>query len=339
MRLRYEYAQLEAKWREEHARTSELQRLLIEKNELIRTLQTSSRSSSDRQHDIRGIQDPDGDPDNGNPSTKATRENSDRQLVSSQRHVSPSSTQVDIVRDVPPVDFLLKEIDNSPLLKPNETETANQPRIQRRETTSGRRSESSKQTFLLTQPPLHPRTQPTHNGRQATRAAELVALEQERLIDARTSKVHDDIRLLQERITKRLEQGALSVSKLMACRQSVRHLEPAKLSLSSSCTSLSEDDSSSAAESMSSFSRTKIHTVRKKTKSPAVSSHRSVGGIVATLSNSLQRRSGRENTSDLANAASGARKAISSRRSTSSTLVATARKKKSARQPSRVSSV
>lgn len=333
MRLRYEYAQLEAKWREEHARTSELQRLLTEKNELIRSLQTSLRSSSGRQHDIRGLHDPDeaaDDHDSGDPTTKTARERSSGQSVPSNRHLAPSSAQADIVRDVPPVDLLLKEISNSPLLKPNETETANEPRVQRRETASGRRSETNEQT-LRTQPPLYPRTHPTHIGRQSTRAAELVALEQERLIDARTSKVHDDIRLLQERITKRLEQGALSVSKLMACRQSVRHSGPAKLSISSSCTSLSEDDSSSAAESTSSFPRMKIRTVRKKTKSPAVSSHRSVDGIAAASSNSLRRRSGRENTGDLANAASGPRKAGSSRRSSSSTLVASARKKKSAR--------
>lgn len=306
IQLRSAYGQLEAQLREEEARTSTLQRLLSEKNEHIQQLETKAQAECEL-NERRTLNRVNSPIDKDNDRREATQVPSTESFLQRPNGKDLHSQQHD--DDTPPqVESLLQEINTSIASRSGMSER--KPSVVRDTgacSVSSQTERSCTREAARRQPTnyLRLKAHRTDNSKLET-AEELLAMEQEQMIQEHTSKVHDDIRLLQERIAKRLEQAALTTPRRPAARIPCSVIEN-KVLLSSSYGSLSDDQESAASSSDS-----PIPTTRKKIRNNSLPRRTRVQTALRTA------QTERENVSNLANRRAASTKPRATERRTAS---------------------
>ncbi|KAH7478937.1 uncharacterized protein KRP23_5737 [Phytophthora ramorum] len=219
-RIRNECANIEAKWKEEQVKNVELSRLLQEKNQLI--LNMTHRVN----HGECAVHNNQIDVQFEHSNCNASRGNQDPHAGGEQRMVAHSCSRH------PATD------------QPSKASLSHPSAVVKVEKRPLRRSSH---TVPVRPTGRYTRPDELESPKDANSIAEEV------LIDKHTSKVHEDIRLLQERISKRLEQvpayAQLPPQLLQRARRPLYRREPkSPISL---CSSLSDSDSSEESQSIS----------------------------------------------------------------------------------------
>jgi hypothetical protein len=222
-RLRSEFANIEAKWKEEQAKNEELTRLLQEKNELIlnmthRVNQVDLESHPGHEHcDTR----------HGNQEDCGRKALRTGAASSCRRHPA-----------------------GKPPTKPHDHLSTTMVRSR-----SFSMGKSGKRPVRRSGYAVPVRPLGAYNSEGLESPMEANAMAEEVMIDKHTSKVHEDIRLLQERISKRLEQvpayAQLPPRLLQRVGRPVFRGDRELDSPVSSCSSLSGEDSDTAEENQS----------------------------------------------------------------------------------------
>ncbi|RLN27425.1 hypothetical protein BBJ28_00009864 [Nothophytophthora sp. Chile5] len=215
-RLRDKHSSVEAKWKEEQARNAELSRLIREKNQLILDMTSRVEVVERASRPDRSAMRCDGDLPPGNQNECGATV----QLGScSNQSAHPAAMRSSL------------SVFNQSVATRAEPPTGRNGRVPLSRLSSAIRANS--------------KLGPSYVATEATAQAE------ERMIDEHTNKVHEDIRLLQERISRRLEQVPACVP------QNPRPMYNARSAFSrdqksprSSCTSLSDEESDSTVENV-----------------------------------------------------------------------------------------
>ncbi|KAG7389365.1 hypothetical protein PHYPSEUDO_010493 [Phytophthora pseudosyringae] len=223
-RIRDECANVEAKWREEQVKNAELSRLLQEKNQLILNMTHRINHVESTAHNGRS------DPHPGHEQCDALHGNQEDCGRRDLRMVAQTSC-----RGHPGA---------------NDLDQVCASTAQRRDRMAPRsRSLANKSSKQLVRRPGHVVPVRRVRSDELGSPIETAAEAEEIMIDKHTSKVHEDIRLLQERITKRLEQApAYAQLPPRQFQRSRRAFTSAPDSPISSCSSLSNEDSDCTTE-------------------------------------------------------------------------------------------
>ncbi|KAG2843404.1 hypothetical protein PC112_g2636 [Phytophthora cactorum] len=234
-RLRNECTSIEAKWKEEQVKNAELSRLLQRKNQLILNMTHRINHVEPSSHTSPF------DPHPGHEQCDAVHGDQEDCGRRDVRMVAQTSCR--------------RHPEGIPGIKPHDNDF---DQSQRSTALRSRSVTMNKSTMQSSRRSGHARPANGCSPIETTAKAEEV------LIDKHTSKVHEDIRLLQERISKRLEQAPAYAQLPSRLLQRVRPvLSDAPESPISSCSSLSFDGSDTTEENQSVADRVRRARLRR----------------------------------------------------------------------------
>ncbi|KAG3253354.1 hypothetical protein PI124_g2045 [Phytophthora idaei] len=234
-RLRNECTNIEAKWKEEQVKNAELSRLLQEKNQLILNMTHRINHVKPSSHTSRF------DPQPGHEQCDAVHGDQEDCGRRDVRMVAQTSCR--------------RHPEGIPGIKSHDNDF---DQSQRSTALRSRSVTMNKSTMQSSRRSGHARPANGCSPIETTAKAEEV------LIDKHTSKVHEDIRLLQERISKRLEQAPAYAQLPSRLLQRVRPvLSDAPESPINSCSSLSFDGSDTTEENQSVADRVRWARLRR----------------------------------------------------------------------------
>lgn len=218
--LRYEHSHLEVKWKEEHARNAELKQLLQEKNETI--IQLTQELANERV---------------GNKAFE------DVAIDIAQANTSQRFSDAKTARNTNQLNYRSDHTERN-VFEPDKIVTSSTP--------SRSNTDHSREAYPETER-MRPRKHRMTQREPKSVSSASMGYPDEWMIDDHTSKIHEDLRSLQEKISHRLRQApAMSGSTLNTWRSPACDLRASR----ESWTSLSEEDGSYPAEvvHISSFS-------------------------------------------------------------------------------------